>query len=329
MKKKIIGAILSALLILSCMGGAAGAANTPRTTTVDVHFDRPSRWSNGVEYSYNAIVSFEITNVLEAKDFTLEYESGPWVTGNAFAKSDKIVAQSPCVITYKGVKEARGLEEVTNSPLWIDQLNVTPELFKELTDKKVGESGAYYDSEKGEWVNVIDGLMWDYTGWFENTIALEPGKSVTLQKGYYILGLNQMGGVDFGYIEVKDGGAPVTNPAAGISVVLDGQQLVFDVPPQAMNGRTLVPLRTIFEALGATIEWDNATKTVTAEKGDTVIVLTIGSTSPTVNGKIVPIDQPGIIVDGRTLVPLRFVGEALGVKVDWDGPTNTVTITSS
>jgi len=57
-------------------------------------------------------------------------------------------------------------------------------------------------------------------------------------------------------------------------------------------------------------------------------VLTIGSTYPTVNGQVVAIDQPGVIVDGRTLVPLRFVGESLGVTVNWDGPTRTVTITT-
>jgi hypothetical protein len=113
---------------------------------------------------------------------------------------------------------------------------------------------------------------------------------------------------------------------SGISVIYNGRRLYFDVPPQIMNGRTMVPLRTIFEAMGAEIEWDGATQTVTATSGNTVVILTVGSTSPTVNGDIVIIDQPGLIVDGRTLAPLRFVAEAFGGTVEWDGNTQTATI---
>jgi len=111
-----------------------------------------------------------------------------------------------------------------------------------------------------------------------------------------------------------------------ITVLLDGRQLAFDVPPQTVNGRTLVPMRTILTQLGADVDWDAATQTVTATKGGTVVRLRIGSSFPTVNGSVMRIDQPGIIVDGRTLVPLRFVSEALGVKVDWIELANTVSI---
>jgi len=114
-----------------------------------------------------------------------------------------------------------------------------------------------------------------------------------------------------------------------ISVYLDGRRLEFDVPPQLMNDRTMVPLRAVFEAMGAHVDWDGETETVTGTKGDTVVVLTIGDTSPTINGQAVAIDQPGVIVNSRTLAPLRFVGEAFGGIVDWDGETQTVTITSS
>jgi len=131
---------------------------------------------------------------------------------------------------------------------------------------------------------------------------------------------------DFPFVLLPDNYVAPTAPL--ISVLLDGAPLAFDVPPQMINGRTMVPLRAIFEALGAEIKWVAGTQTVTATKDDTVIVLTIGSTSPTVNGKVVTIDQPGVVVDGRTLVPLRFVVEALGVKVDWDGATSTVKIAS-
>jgi len=112
-----------------------------------------------------------------------------------------------------------------------------------------------------------------------------------------------------------------------IRVVLDGRLLSFDVQPQFLNNRTMVPLRGIFEELGASIKWDQSTATITATKGDTVVILTIGDTSPTVNGQVVSIDQPAILSRNRTLVPLRFVAESLGVNVVWNPSTWTVTIT--
>jgi len=120
----------------------------------------------------------------------------------------------------------------------------------------------------------------------------------------------------------------INNSVMAVCVVLDGRLLTFDVPAQIVNDRALVPLRAIFEELGAEVSWDNGTKTVTATKDGTEISLTIGSTSPTVNGKVVTIDQPGIIVNGRALVPIRFIAEALGVSVAWEGSTRTVKISS-
>lgn len=106
--------------------------------------------------------------------------------------------------------------------------------------------------------------------------------------------------------------------AAAPSVNLDGQQVSFDVPPTIEDGRTLVPLRAIFEAMGATVTWDQASQTATAVKGDTTVILTIGSTIPTINGQVKQLDVPAKIVNGRTLAPLRFVGEAFGGVVEWN-----------
>jgi len=114
----------------------------------------------------------------------------------------------------------------------------------------------------------------------------------------------------------------------GIIVRLNGRPVEFDVPPKLESGRVLVPLRAIFEEMGASIEWDSARQAVTATKDDTVIVLAIGSTSPTVNGRIVTIDVPGTIEGGRTLVPLRFIAESFDVNVHWDSGTRSVSIAS-
>lgn len=117
--------------------------------------------------------------------------------------------------------------------------------------------------------------------------------------------------------------------ADGIDVSVNGEMLVFDVAPVIENGRTLVPLRAIFEKLGAEIAWDGETKTITATKGYTDIVLQIGSVSAEVDNKEVILDVPAKIVSGRTMVPVRFVSEAMGSVVGWDGLTKTVKIESA
>jgi len=104
-----------------------------------------------------------------------------------------------------------------------------------------------------------------------------------------------------------------------VQVVVDGRPIVFDVQPRIVNNRTMVPMRGIFEALGAELRWDGETQTVYANVNDRQIVLTIGDTSPTVNGVAVPIDQSAFIKNGRTIIPLRFVAEASGATVNWDG----------
>ena len=108
-------------------------------------------------------------------------------------------------------------------------------------------------------------------------------------------------------------------------VVVNGQGLTFDVPPVIEQGRTLVPLRAIFEALGAGVNWDDSTQTVTATKGGMEIKLVIGGLAYK-NGQPVALDVPAKIVNGRTLVPLRFVSEALGASVWWNDAAQTVTI---
>ena len=111
-----------------------------------------------------------------------------------------------------------------------------------------------------------------------------------------------------------------------ITVLLNGQPLHFDVQPVMENNRVLVPLRAVFEALDSDISWDNETQTVIAS-GNKVIVLQIDSDIAFVNGEKKQLDVPARLVNGRTMVPLRFVGEAVGAAVHWDSETLTVNIT--
>ncbi len=115
-------------------------------------------------------------------------------------------------------------------------------------------------------------------------------------------------------------------PAMAAQVFVDGSQL--KVSTASEYNTTLVPLRSIFQALGATVGWDASTQTVTATKAQTSVKLQIGSRTAYVNGQAVTLQVPGKIIQGNTMVPLRFVSEALGASVEWDGTTQTINIAS-
>ncbi len=101
-------------------------------------------------------------------------------------------------------------------------------------------------------------------------------------------------------------------------VSVNKNQLLFDVNPFIKDGRTLVPLRGIFEELGAVVSWEPDSKIVKAEREGTTVDLKIGSSTAYVNNSPVSLDVPALIVNGRTMVPLRFIGESFGAKVDWN-----------
>lgn len=122
--------------------------------------------------------------------------------------------------------------------------------------------------------------------------------------------------------------------AAPPRVLLNNKPMAFEVDPFILEDRVMVPMRPIFEALGAKVEWDSKSKRVTARgKGD-MVILTIGSKTAfryrsgvdSVT-KAVDMDVAPIIVKDRTVVPLRFVSESLSAGVQWNGSESTVYIT--
>lgn len=138
----------------------------------------------------------------------------------------------------------------------------------------------------------------------------------------------QENGIPSGEIASYSFSAPVSYRS--VNVAIDGVEKSF--PQSAVlssEGNTLVPMRAIFVELGATITWDQASQTVKATKDSTTIVLTIGDAAATINGKIVPLATPAVLINGNTMVPLRFIAESLGAQVGWENETSTAVITTS
>jgi len=118
------------------------------------------------------------------------------------------------------------------------------------------------------------------------------------------------------------------NQTDGITVLLDGLQLGFDVPPVIQDGRTLVPFRAIAEALGVEVTWDGLTRRVIADDGGISVRMEIGSKIAYLNKVSLNMDVSPVIINGRTLIPARFLSEAFGCEVEWIADSRTVEITS-
>ena len=122
--------------------------------------------------------------------------------------------------------------------------------------------------------------------------------------------------------------APAEQPAQPISMFMDGRQLQPETLPVVVNGSALVPMRGLFEAQGAKLSWHDASKTVTATKGSTTLTYRLGDLTALLNGQTLHLSVPGQITNGYSLVPLRFVSEALGSTVKWEPNTKSIWITS-
>jgi len=114
--------------------------------------------------------------------------------------------------------------------------------------------------------------------------------------------------------------------AKEVNVVMNGTAIESSVPARLSGGRTMVPMRAIFEAFGMTVDYDDATKTITAANGETSVILTCGEKEMTINGEVYEMDTEPVIESGTTLVPLRAVAEALDAVVNWNQETLTAQI---
>ncbi|MCD8100581.1 MAG: leucine-rich repeat protein [Oscillospiraceae bacterium] len=117
-----------------------------------------------------------------------------------------------------------------------------------------------------------------------------------------------------------------------ITVLYNGKRISFhsyEQNPEIIDNRTLVPLRAIFEAMGADVEWDQSTQTATSTRGGTTVKITIGANEMYKNGSAVAVDVPAQIINNRTMVPVRVIAEAFGADVQWNQNGRTVLITET
>ncbi|MFR2182321.1 MAG: copper amine oxidase N-terminal domain-containing protein [Hominilimicola sp.] len=111
-------------------------------------------------------------------------------------------------------------------------------------------------------------------------------------------------------------------------IEFDGNILGFDVPPVIEDGSTLVPMRFLFEQMGADVEWDGKTQTATATLDNKAVTFSIDNVNARINNKPAKMDVPARLVNGKTMVPLRFLSENMGYDVDWDADSRTAIVNS-
>lgn len=122
---------------------------------------------------------------------------------------------------------------------------------------------------------------------------------------------------------------PLCALAEDIGVYIDGSRMTFDLEPYMKNDRVMVPMRGIFEHLGAEVIWDDATRSITVKSDSVTAYLTIDESAFYINGAPSYTDAPPELCGNRTFVPLRTVSEMFGCEVNWNGEKNRVDISTN
>jgi len=184
---------------------------------------------------------------------------------------------------------------------------------------KYKEAAEVFSDPKAPFANYPDALVWAYQAQLKSKAGEKQKAVEDIEKTLAIAPNNESLYSKAGEI-FKEAG--ITGP----KVFVNGVKPDFDVKPFIQEGRTLVPFRALCETLGAQVGWNAETQTITVLKGSKVIEMTIGNNTALVDGKQTTLDVPPSIVDGRTVVPLRFVGESLDTKVSYDDNTEIIKV---
>jgi hypothetical protein len=183
-----------------------------------------------------------------------------------------------------------------------------------------GAGGVHRSTDSGAtWTSLNAGLNNQYVV----SLAIDPSSPDILYAG------TGNGGI-FRYASNSSAKATMQLVIGGTTMYAGREAISLEAAPIILNARTLLPIRAVVEAAGGTVTWDAAEQKVTIVRNGTTLTLWIGKNTAEIDGKWVSIDtNPAvvpIISHGRTLLPLRFVAESLGLDVQWDASTKTVTI---
>jgi len=264
--------------------------------------------------------------------------------GNYYAYIGYPTPSDLATINLKGELVEPTVYDTNQYGLFSDGLKIFPEsnIANDISNLNVKKG---YIDETGK---IVISPQWGFVTAFKNGVAIvgngEPDSvfpttyGIIDKKGNYILPLQSKvclfdsmheGFSDDGFMiaRVEDSYGLIKLNRL-ITVTLNGNLIKFDQQPALENGRTLVPLRAIFEALGAQMEWNESSQTIIANKDKTTITLQIGNQTATRNGQVINLDVPAKLVGDRTMVPVRFIADAFGVNVQWEEETQMVILTS-
>jgi len=176
-------------------------------------------------------------------------------------------------------------------------------------------------------------VSFDEDGNFEATVSLELGKNTIQVEAVDYKGNKGSKTIYVQYLEKKP--IVILLWIGNRIALVDSEPVTLDTPPLIYKGRTMVPVRFIAEAFGADVFYDAAEQEIDIAFGSVYISLWVNKTRARIevtengqrNNRIVILDAPPIIRNGRTLVPVRFIAEAFGATIDWDGKEEKITIT--
>ncbi len=289
-----------------------GMAGVSSATTYSVHTQSNGKWGF-IDKNDKLVIPYKFDEVDYFNDGIAAVKiNGKWgyidKTGNTIIEAQFEEARA----FYEGLAAVKkggkfGYIDITGNTVIDYQFDTAWNFHEGLSVVKQGDKWGYID-KSGK--NIIP-YQFEACGNFSN------GRAAVILSGKY------------GYIGLLSQGQSTYEVTKTINVTVYDVKVNFDTPPIIKNGRTLVPLRAILEALNATIDWDDSSKCLTSTFNGRKISIFINSTTAYVDDTEVSLDVAPEIIEGRTMLPVRFVAESFGLEVIWDGDSNTVKIQSS
>ncbi|MEZ4813438.1 MAG: copper amine oxidase N-terminal domain-containing protein [Caldisericia bacterium] len=284
----------------------------------------------GKTYTGNIVLSWRkvVTLKFEVTFVTPPYNIPPVITdievGELVNASDcqiRITTNEPCVVmvgeieaidplTEPGEPESEDEDEETEDTDPIDEDSDTPQPSDETPDPIIKDP--VEDVERSEYVYIA-------------TVPVEAAPSIN---EFEIIATDMSDNETRTSISVTNLFELIVTMQIGSNVMtVSGEEKNINPPPTVISGSTMVPVRAVSEAFGAEVEWVASTKSVIITLGDSTIILYVNSEDAMVNSVAKKVSPAPQIVSGSTMLPFRFIAEALGAEVGWDGDTKTITMT--